>query len=117
MIKSEFHGDDEEREPVATWDAEQMPPQCGVEWTRLPLDTLAALDRNWRFYPPFVICNENTCAADAYYVFNSILDALRTAAAAVSAAIDVSAATSAELQSAENLCANCSVLSSLFWRS
>ena len=50
MIKSEFHGDDEEREPVATWDAEQMPPQCNVEWTRMPLETRAALDRNWRFY-------------------------------------------------------------------
>ena len=50
MIKSEFHGDDEKRESVATWDTEQMPPQCNVEWTRMPLETWAALDRNWRLY-------------------------------------------------------------------
>ena len=27
MIKSEFHGDDDKRKRVATWDAKQMPPQ------------------------------------------------------------------------------------------
>ena len=49
MIGSELHGDDEECEPVATWDAEQMPPQCNVEWTRMPLETRAALYRNSAF--------------------------------------------------------------------
>ena len=49
MIENEL-GDDIKREPVATWDAEQMPPQCNVEWTRKPLETRAALNRNWRFY-------------------------------------------------------------------
>ena len=108
MIGIEFHGDDEEREPVSTWDAKQ---QCGVEWTRLPLETRAALDRNWHFYLRFTVWHEHACA-DADYAFGVIVDALRAAAAAVSAVIDVSATTSAELLSPENFCANCSMSSS-----
>ena len=50
IIENELHGDEEEREHVTTWDAEQMPPQCNVEWTRMPLETRAAMERNWRFY-------------------------------------------------------------------
>ena len=37
MIGSEFHGD-LKSEPVATTAPEQIPPQCGVEWTRLALE-------------------------------------------------------------------------------
>ena len=50
MIGCELHGDEKDREPVATWTALQNPPQTVVEWTRLPLKTWAALDNNWRFY-------------------------------------------------------------------
>ena len=50
MIEHELNRDDEEREPVATWEAEQMPPQCNVECTRMKFETRAVLDRNWRFY-------------------------------------------------------------------
>ena len=44
----------------------------------------------------FAVCHENACAADADYAFGAIVDAIR-AHAAVSPAIDVSSATSAEL--------------------
>ena len=38
IIGSELHSDDETREPVATPPPEKMPPQCGVQLMRLPLE-------------------------------------------------------------------------------
>lgn len=83
MIGSEFHGDDEEHEDVANGMDEQVPapPQCGIEWTRLPLEMppgSAHVRREWSFYMRFAVCHENACDADADFAFRAILDALES---------------------------------------
>ena len=117
MIGSEFHGD-EEREPVTTTAPEQMPPQCGVEWTRLPLEHSGSTGharRNWRFYLRFAVCHENACSADADFAFRAIVDALESkplpspsrppSTSSPDAAAPGVSTTSAGLPSAESLCA------------
>ena len=119
IIGSEFHGDDETREPVATTPPEQMPPQCGVQLTRLPLEhsdsTGHAQHRNWRFYLRFAVCHESACAADADFAFRAIVDALGSeplpqpsrppsTSSPDAGAVPGVSANSSELPSAERLC-------------
>ena len=116
MIESEFHGD-EEREPVATTAPEQMPPQCGVELTRLPLEHSGSTGhacRNWRFYLRSAVCHENACTDDADLAIRAIVDALESepllppsrppSTSSPDAAAPGMSVTSAGLPSAESLC-------------